>query len=90
MYSNVSSFLSQGLRDNTSLAFKDDSVLYGKFVSDIEVLGDFARDRVSARYISLPGLYLISASYCGKRRRSLCRRFGADANGLLEMDTKGL
>ena len=32
---------SQGLRDNTSLAFKDDSVLYGKFLSNIEVLGDF-------------------------------------------------
>ena len=47
LYSDVSTvdllfhFLSQGLRDNTSLAFKDDSVLYGKFVSDIEVLGDF-------------------------------------------------
>ena len=47
LYSNVSqvdvlfNFLFQGLRDNTSLAFKDDSVLYGKFVSDIEVLGDF-------------------------------------------------
>ena len=34
-------FLSQRLRDNTSLAFKDDSVLCGKFVSDIEVLRHF-------------------------------------------------
>ena len=34
-------YLSQGLRDNTFFFFKDDSVLYGKFVSDIEVLGDF-------------------------------------------------
>lgn len=47
LYSNVSTvdllfnFLSQGLRDNTSLALKDDSVLNGKFVSDIEVLGNF-------------------------------------------------
>ena len=47
LYSNVSkvdllfNFLFQGLRDYTSLAFKDDSVLYGKFVSDIEVFGDF-------------------------------------------------
>ena len=47
LYSDVSTvdllfnFLSQGLRDNTSLAFKDDSVLYDKFFSDIEVLGDF-------------------------------------------------
>ena len=47
LYSNVSTvdllfnFLSPGLRDDTSLAFKDDSVLYGKFFSDIEVLGDF-------------------------------------------------
>ena len=47
LYSDVSemdllfNFLSHGLRDNTSLAFKDDYVLYGKFVSDVEVLGDF-------------------------------------------------
>ena len=47
LYSDISmvdllfNFLSQGPRDNTSLAFKDDSVLYGEFVSDIEVLGDF-------------------------------------------------
>ena len=47
LYSDVSTvdllfnFLSQGLRDNTSLAFKDDSILYGKFFSDTEVLGDF-------------------------------------------------
>ena len=46
-YSDVSTvdllfnFLSQGLRDNTSLAFKGDPVMYGKFVSGIEVLGHF-------------------------------------------------
>ena len=34
-------YLSQGMRDNTCFFFKDDFVLYGKFVSDIEVLGDF-------------------------------------------------
>ena len=33
--------LSQSLGNNTSLAFKDDFVLYGHFISNIEVLGDF-------------------------------------------------
>ena len=33
--------LSQSLGNNTSLAFKDGSVLYGHFFSNIEVLGDF-------------------------------------------------
>ena len=34
-------FLFQGFGDDTPLPFKDDSVLYGKFISDIEILGDF-------------------------------------------------
>ena len=47
LYSDVSTvdllfnFLSQRLRDKTSLVLKDDSVLEGKFVSDTEILGGF-------------------------------------------------
>ena len=50
----------------------------------------YARDRVSTRYISRPGLYRISTSYLCNLSRSRCKRLGAFANGFLDMETSGL
>lgn len=46
---------------------------------------NYARERVSARCNSLPGLYFISTSYCLKRIIRRCSLLGAETSGLRVM-----
>ena len=58
--------------------------------SDLWLFCRNALDRVSARYVSLPGQYLITTSHCCNRSRRCWRRLVVEASGLVAIDTSGL
>ena len=56
----------------------------------LSLVGRYARESVSARTISLPCLKQILRSYDCNLSSNLCSLFGAEASGLLTIETSGL